>query len=100
MSLPSIYWLKAKCLPTILHRINYLLLADEFRRTICLETKMGILEPTEVWQPLKADSYLLNVNVKEEEMITDEIDFVDGRQSPVGEDLDMKKLEFQVILNC
>ena len=34
-------WRKAVCLPAILHRISYLLIAEELRRLIAFETKIG-----------------------------------------------------------
>ncbi|CAG2068760.1 unnamed protein product, partial [Timema podura] len=41
---PSELWLKATALPTILHRITYLLMAEELRQT--LSQQIGIGEVT------------------------------------------------------
>jgi endoribonuclease Dicer len=41
---PSVLWLKATCLPTILHRISYLVLAEEFRQEIARGTGVGCVE--------------------------------------------------------
>jgi endoribonuclease Dicer len=41
---PSVLWLKATCLPTILHRITYLLLAEELRQNIARDTGVGCVE--------------------------------------------------------
>jgi len=41
---PSVLWLKATCLPTILHRVTYLLQAEELRQTIALEIGVGCAE--------------------------------------------------------
>jgi endoribonuclease Dicer len=47
---PSVLWLKATCLPSILHRINYLLLAEELRQKIAHDTGVGcaVLPPGEM----------------------------------------------------
>ncbi|KAH3846058.1 hypothetical protein DPMN_088351, partial [Dreissena polymorpha] len=37
-------WRKAVCLPAILYRLNYLLLAEEIRKLVAKETKIGIEE--------------------------------------------------------
>lgn len=41
---PASLWRKAVCLPTVLYRVNYLLLAEEIRIKIAIETKIGIVE--------------------------------------------------------
>jgi endoribonuclease Dicer len=41
---PSVLWLKATCLPTILHRVTYLLLAEELRQNIALDIGVGCAE--------------------------------------------------------
>lgn len=41
---PSVLWLKATCLPTILHRITYLLLSEELRQNIARDTGVGCVE--------------------------------------------------------
>ncbi|XP_074095916.1 endoribonuclease Dcr-2 [Cotesia typhae] len=40
----SIYWLKARCLPSILHRVRYLSLAEDFRAQVAREAKVGTEE--------------------------------------------------------
>jgi endoribonuclease Dicer len=54
---PSVLWLKATCLPTILHRITYLLLAEELRQNIARDTGVGcvVLPPDMEWKPLSVD---------------------------------------------
>ncbi|XP_044009238.1 endoribonuclease Dicer-like [Aphidius gifuensis] len=49
---PAVYWLKATSLPSILHRINQLLVADELRCQIVRDTGMGIVD-VEKWPPLE-----------------------------------------------
>lgn len=41
---PSVLWLKATCLPTILHRITRLLQAEELRQKIAREIRVGCIE--------------------------------------------------------
>lgn len=41
---PSVLWLKATCLPTILHRVTYLLLAEELRQNIAHNIGVGCTE--------------------------------------------------------
>ena len=41
---PSVLWLKATCLPTILHRVTYLLLAEELRQNIAHDIGVGCAE--------------------------------------------------------
>ena len=51
---PASLWKKAVCLPTILYRINYLLVAEEIRIKISNETGIGLMELPEDFrfQPL------------------------------------------------
>lgn len=44
---PAVLWLKATCLPTILHRVNYLLLAEELRQKIAKDIGLGYIIPPE-----------------------------------------------------
>lgn len=44
LEFPSVLWLKATCLPTILHRVTYLLLAEELRQSIARDTGVGCVE--------------------------------------------------------
>ena len=41
---PASLWRKAVCLPAILYRMNYLLLAEEIRKHIASETSIGIVD--------------------------------------------------------
>ena len=43
INFPSVYWLKATTLPSILHRICQLLVAEDLRVTIAKETGLGTL---------------------------------------------------------
>lgn len=44
---PASFWRKAVCLPCIFYRLNSLYLAEELRRTVAEETKVGFVEPPE-----------------------------------------------------
>ena len=44
LEFPSVLWLKATCLPTILHRVTYLLLAEELRQNIARDAGVGCAE--------------------------------------------------------
>ncbi|VDO03254.1 unnamed protein product [Rodentolepis nana] len=44
-ALPATVWQKAVCLPSILYRLQHLLLAEELRSEIARETGMGIVDP-------------------------------------------------------
>ncbi|XP_021927095.1 endoribonuclease Dicer-like isoform X2 [Zootermopsis nevadensis] len=56
---PSVLWLKATCLPTILHRVANLLQAEELRQKIAREIGVGCTElpPGMEWKPLSPDSF-------------------------------------------
>ncbi|XP_041353083.1 endoribonuclease Dicer-like [Gigantopelta aegis] len=41
---PASLWRKAVCLPAVLYRLNYLLLAEEIRKRIAKETGIGIVD--------------------------------------------------------
>ena len=43
--IPASFWRKAVCLPSILHRINCLLAAEDLRRRIAEQTDVGIIIP-------------------------------------------------------
>lgn len=43
INFPALYWLKATTLPSILHRVSQLLIAEDLRLTIARETKLGSL---------------------------------------------------------
>ncbi|XP_063241716.1 endoribonuclease Dicer-like isoform X2 [Bacillus rossius redtenbacheri] len=61
---PSVLWLKATCLPTILHRLTYLLLAEELRRSVNLATGVGCvsLPRGHQWEMLKEDCTVASNN--------------------------------------
>ena len=48
-------WRKAVCLPAILYRLNYLLLAEEIRKHVSKETQIGIVELPEGFRFPKLD---------------------------------------------
>lgn len=43
---PASLWRKAVCIPTILYRMNYLLIAEELRIQIAEEARLGLVQPT------------------------------------------------------
>lgn len=47
---PASLWRKAVCIPTILYRMNYLLIAEELRVQIATEAHLGLMQPTEEFQ--------------------------------------------------
>ncbi|KAL6436316.1 hypothetical protein ACFW04_004692 [Cataglyphis niger] len=51
INFPALYWLKATTLPSILHRISQLLIAEDLRVIIAKETNLGSLT-LEKWSPL------------------------------------------------
>lgn len=61
---PSIFFFKVTCLPTVLFRLNGLLLAEEIRRAIAREARVGAAKLTDnaTWQPfhLERRNKLLN----------------------------------------
>lgn len=60
---PSLYWLKATTLPSILHRITQLIAAEELRVKIAYEAQLEIrsLEKGKNWEPMQTvDQFLQN----------------------------------------
>nr|CAD7399819.1 unnamed protein product [Timema poppensis] len=57
---PAELWLKATALPTILHRVTYLLMAEELRQTLSQQIGIGaVILPHGVdWKPLQEDKAL------------------------------------------
>lgn len=51
INFPALYWLKATTLPSILHRILQLLIAEDLRCLIAKETNLGLLSNNK-WPPL------------------------------------------------
>lgn len=51
INFPALYWLKATTLPSILHRISQLLIAEDLRCLIAKETNLGLLSNNK-WPPL------------------------------------------------
>ncbi|XP_034947667.1 endoribonuclease Dicer-like [Chelonus insularis] len=47
INFPAIYYLKAQTLPSILHRINQLLIAEELRQQIATEAQLGSISASE-----------------------------------------------------
>lgn len=43
---PTVYWLKAMVLPSVLHRVNQLLIAEQLRDQIARDIGMSIREHT------------------------------------------------------
>lgn len=60
INFPALYWLKATTLPSILHRISQLLIAEDLRVVIAREIDLG-LPNLEKWSPftLEKDSVKL-----------------------------------------
>lgn len=54
--IPASVWRKAVCLPSILYRINQLLLAEEIRCTIAAETGVGLRTVGAAWPALNFQS--------------------------------------------
>lgn len=52
---PSYLWVKAVCLPSILHRISYLLLAEELRSQIEADIGFSSNHEKKHWMPLEID---------------------------------------------
>ncbi|XP_078032947.1 endoribonuclease Dicer-L-like [Augochlora pura] len=49
---PALYWLKATMLPSVLHRISQLLIADDLRSTIASEADFKLANDDSQWPPL------------------------------------------------
>ncbi|XP_067000048.2 endoribonuclease Dcr-2 [Anabrus simplex] len=59
-SFPSVLWLKATTLPSVLHRVSYLLIAEELRLKIAKD--LGFDGQKDVrWEPLRVDQLCLEV---------------------------------------
>lgn len=58
---PALYWLKATVLPSIIYRINQLLIAEDLRCKIVIEAGLGSLnlpmEHVKLWQPSMIKEY-------------------------------------------
>lgn len=52
---PSLYWLKATTLPSIIHRITHFLIAEQLRVIIQTDTKLGLpaLSDGQKWKELR-----------------------------------------------
>ncbi|XP_070162593.1 endoribonuclease Dicer isoform X3 [Polyergus mexicanus] len=85
INFPALYWLKATTLPSILHRISQLLIAEDLRVVIARETNLGSLT-LEKWSPLtleKDSVKLLEEEPKNEsDLMMDDI--VERRQSDLN----------------
>ncbi|XP_046751680.1 endoribonuclease Dicer isoform X2 [Diprion similis] len=64
---PSLYWLKATTLPSIIHRISQLLVADQLRVTIQADTKLGLpeLAAKQKWKDFRVSEDIVNNEVNE-----------------------------------
>lgn len=49
-SFPASFWRKAVCLPCIFYRLNSLFLAEELRRKVASDTKIGFVQPPDNFQ--------------------------------------------------
>lgn len=78
---PGPFWFKSTILPSIVHRISMLLLADELRSTIARDTGIGVatLPSDSKWQPIELNidcatsSALLQVDLPHEVATIDRI---------------------------
>ncbi|XP_055947706.1 endoribonuclease Dicer-like [Argiope bruennichi] len=53
---PSSFFFKVMCLPSILFRLNSLLLAEEIRQVVAREAHIGTVGLSEVWQPFHLET--------------------------------------------
>ncbi|KAF5273493.1 hypothetical protein FQA39_LY07510 [Lamprigera yunnana] len=69
--LPGALWIQSTLLPTILYRITSLLQADQLRKSIALESGLGlpVLPQNEEWAPLVLDVHVMNFTVDGEPKI-------------------------------
>lgn len=88
INFPALYWLKATILPSILHRISQLLVAEDLRYTIAKETNLGLLSNNK-WVPLiitdeeeKEESFEMSENV------TEDIDILESEPVLNGPEID------------
>lgn len=80
INFPALYWLKATTLPSILHRISQLLIAEDLRVVIARETNLGS-STCEKWSPLTSEKdsvKLLEEPRNESDLMMDDI--VERRQ--------------------
>ncbi|KMQ96898.1 endoribonuclease dicer [Lasius niger] len=90
INFPSVYWLKATMLPSILHRISQLLIAEDLRVTIARETKLGSLT-LEKLSPLTSEKDIMKLIEEEPYNRSDlmmDIDVIEKTQT----DLNMYEL--------
>uniref|UniRef100_A0A0K8S5D2 Uncharacterized protein n=1 Tax=Lygus hesperus TaxID=30085 RepID=A0A0K8S5D2_LYGHE len=60
---PAAYMLKATILPSLFHRVHHLLLAEELRRKIVVETSLGKMNPPgNTWKKLEVDTTCLTTD--------------------------------------
>lgn len=60
---PALYWLKAQSLPLLMHRVTQLLIADDLRREIVLDTGLGTLNVYE-WPPMISQDEQDQLNIQ------------------------------------
>ncbi|XP_015124116.1 endoribonuclease Dicer [Diachasma alloeum] len=54
MTFPRLYWLKAMYIPSVIHRLSQLLIAEDLRKRIVRETGLGLIEVANgAWPPLQ-----------------------------------------------
>lgn len=58
---PASYWLKSTTLPSVLHRISQLLVAENLRRKIAKEADLNLTIPkgNHKWGPLIVDEHIM-----------------------------------------
>ncbi|XP_063981181.1 endoribonuclease Dicer-like [Diachasmimorpha longicaudata] len=99
MTFPRGYWLKAMYLPSLLHRLSQLLIAEDLRKKIVRETGLGVIEVAKgAWPPLQLfedDDKFDSSNCSEKSLededdhdLVDDMD-VDGDNSNGQVDADM-----------
>lgn len=70
---PALYWLKATILPSMLHRISQLLIAEDLRCIIATEANLGYVSNDHKWPPLiltdeeKEESYEPSIEISVDE---------------------------------
>ncbi|XP_076391381.1 endoribonuclease Dcr-2 isoform X2 [Megachile rotundata] len=81
ITFPALYWLKTTLLPSILHRVSQLLIAEDLRSTIALETNLGLSSQANEWPPL------VIIDEEKEELFDQSLDI------SVSENLDISQAE-------
>ncbi|XP_059057480.1 endoribonuclease Dicer [Achroia grisella] len=84
---PGVFWYKAMMLPSIVHRVSLLLIANELRAEIAEETKYGlkILPKGENWLPIELDLEIAINSLRSHTEEPTPINTVDRINNPNGE---------------